>query len=160
MESDMNTARRAVVTGVIVLLCATIAQAKPNFSGRWKMNASRSDFGPITTPSSLVQQVTHEDPALKVVTTQVGEMGEFTVDSSYTTDGKECVNKFRDIERRSTVNWDGDSLVIESKMDIGGNAVTIGEKWSLSDDGKTLTINRHLKGPEGETDLRTVLEKQ
>jgi len=156
----MNTARRAVLICVIALLCTTVAQAKPNFSGRWKMNASRSDFGAIAAPTSLVQQVTHNDPDLKVVTTQVGEMGDFTLEYSYTTDGKECVNKFRDIERKSTVKWEGDTLVIESRMDVGGNAVTVIEKWSLSEDGKTLTSNRLLKGPEGETNVKTVLEKQ
>jgi hypothetical protein len=124
------------------------------------MNASRSDFGAIAAPTSLVQQVTHNDPDLKVVTTQVGEMGDFTLEYSYTTDGKECVNKFRDIERKSTVKWEGDTLVIESRMDVGGNAVTVIEKWSLSEDGKTLTSNRLLKGPEGETNVKTVLEKQ
>jgi len=160
MESDMNPARRAVAAGVMMFLCATIAQAKPNFSGQWKMNASRSEFGAITAPTSLVQQVTHNEPNLKVVTHQVGEMGDFALEYTYTTDGKECVNKFRDIERRSTVNWEGDTLVIQSRMDIQGNALSVTEKWSLSEDGTVLTITRRLKGPEGETDVKTVLEKQ
>ena len=156
----MNKTMRAAVISVMVLLCTAMAQAKPNFSGQWKLNASLSDFGTMTVPTSLVQQVTHGEPDLKVVTTMVGEMGEFKVENSYTTDGKECVNKFNNIERRSTLTWAGDTLVIESKMDMGGNAVTVSEKWSLSEDGKTLTIIRHLKGPEGETDIKTVLEKQ
>ncbi len=156
----MNDAKRAVVAGAIVLLCTAMAQAKPNFSGQWKMNASLSDFGAMTPPTSLVQEITHNDPDLKVVTTQAGEMGEFKVESTYTTDGKECVNKFRNIERKSTLTWAGDSLVIESKLDMEGNVVTVSEKWTLSEDGKTLTISRHLKGPEGETRVKTVLEKQ
>jgi hypothetical protein len=156
----MNAAKRAVVTCVMVILCTTVAQAKPNFSGSWTMNASRSDFGAIAKPTSLVQQVTHNDPDLRVVTTQVGEMGDFTLEFSYTTDGKECVNKFRDIERKSTVKWEGDTLVFESRMDLRGNVVTVIETWSLSQDGKTLTSNRLLKGPEGETNAKTVLEKQ
>ncbi len=156
----MNRTRRAVVAGAMMLLSTAFALAKPNFSGRWKMNASLSDFGTMTAPTSLVQQITHNDPDLKVVTTQVGEMGEFKIESSYTTDGKECVNKFNNLERKSTLTWAGDTLVIESKMDMRGNAVVISEKWSLSEDGRILTIQRHLKGPEGETDIRTVLEKQ
>ncbi len=137
-----------------------IALAKPNFSGRWRMNASQSEFGAIAPPSSLVLQVAHNDPDLKVITTQAGEMGEFTIEFSYTTDGRECVNRVRDIERKSTVRREGDTLVIESRMDLEGNAVTVIEKWNLSEDGKTLTSTRLLKGPEGETTVRTVLEKQ
>jgi hypothetical protein len=144
----------------MVVFCATLAQAKPNFSGRWKINTSKSEFGEIPTPASHAEQITHNDPNLKVVTTQAGEMGEFTLEYTYTTDGKECINKFRGIDRKSTAKWEGDSLVIESRMDVEGNAVTVTEKWVLSQDGKTLTVHRHLKGPEGETDVKTVLEKQ
>ncbi len=156
----MSATKRVAVTGVMMLLCATMVLAKPNFSGRWKMNASLSNFGEVPTPTSLVQQITHNDPELKVTTNQVGEMGEFTLDYSYTTDGKECVNKFRNIDRKSTAQWEGDTLVIDSKMNLEGNAVTVIERWSLSEDGKTLTNHRVLKGPEGETRVKTVMEKQ
>ncbi len=139
---------------------ATVALAKPNFSGDWKMNPAKSDFGSLPAPTSIVQKITHNEPNLKVVTTQVGEMGEFTIEYSYSTDGKECVNNFRGTERKSTLKWDGDTLVIESKMDLQGNALSISEKWSLSDDGKTLTVARHMAGPQGEMDLKTVMEKQ
>ncbi len=143
-----------------LLLCAVAAQAKPNFSGEWKLNASKSDFGMMPAPTSLVQKITHNDPELKVVRTQVSERGEFTNESVYTTDGKECVNKSRFGETKSTLKWDGDVLVIESKMDFQGNAVTVTEKWSLSEDGKTLTLNRHFSSSQGEGDVKTVLEKQ
>jgi hypothetical protein len=156
----MRFAKRTAASGVMILLCATMALAKPNFSGRWKMNPARSDFGEVPTPTSLEQQVTHNDPDLKVITNQAGEMGEFTHEYSYTTDGKECVNKFRNIDRKSTARWEGDTLVIESKMNVEGNAVTVLERWSLSEDGKFLTNHRVLKGPEGETKLKTVFEKQ
>ena len=87
-------------------------------------------------------------------------MGEFTVEYAYSTDGKECLNKFRGMDRKSTLKWDGDTLVIESKMEIQGNAVSLLEKWSLSEDGKTLTINRHFASNMGEMDQKVVMEKQ
>lgn len=156
----MRTRNLWVGPGIALLLLATNAHAKPNFTGDWKMNPAKSAFGSMPTPTSIVQKITHEEPNLKVVTTQVGEMGEFTVEYGYTTDGKECVNKFRDLDRKSTLKWDGDTLVIESKLDVQGNAISVTEKWSLSEDGKTLTVNRHFAGPEGETDAKTVMEKQ
>jgi hypothetical protein len=149
-----------VASGITLLLFAVNGHAKPNFSGDWKMNPAKSDFGSMPAPTSIVQKIVHNEPDIKVITTQVGEMGEFTADYSYTTDGKECVNKFRDIDRKSTLNWEGDTLVIESKMDVQGNAVGVTEKWSLSEDGKTLTVNRHFVGPQGEADAKTVMEKQ
>ena len=159
-ESAMMAARRVVAAGVMALLGTAMAVAKPNFSGWWTLNVSRSEFGTVPKPTSHVEQVTHNEPSLKVRTTQVGEMGEFTTDYSYTTDGTECLNKFRGIDRRSTARWDGDSLVIESRMDIEGNPLTVTERWTLSQDGKILSIHRHIKGPEGETDVKTILEKE
>jgi hypothetical protein len=38
--------------------------------------------------------------------------------------------------------------------------VTITEKWSLSGDGKSLTILRHFATSQGEMDNKLVLEKQ
>ena len=40
------------------------------------------------------------------------------------------------------------------------NPVTMGEKWTLTEDGKTLTVNRHFSGPQGDGDAKTVMEKQ
>jgi len=156
----MKTAKWIVVAGLMLLLCAAMAQAKPNFSGDWKMNATKSDFGQMPAPTSMTQKVTHNDPNLKVVTTRASENGEFTNDAAYTTDGKECINKGRMGETKSTLKWDGDTLVIESKADFQGNAVTITNKWSLSEDGKTLTVNSHFASSMGEGDSKIVYEKQ
>ncbi len=156
----MKTGMKLGLSAMVLLSCATAAFAKPNFTGEWKMNPSKSDFGMMPAPSSIVQKITHSEPDLRVVSTQVGQQGEFTSDSKYTTDGKECVNKFREFERKSTLKWDGDTLMIESKMEFQGNPVTITERWSLSEDGKTLTVNRHFSSSLGEGDAKTVLDKQ
>jgi hypothetical protein len=156
----MKNSGRLLIGVSMLLLCYSIAQAKPNFSGEWKMNVAKSDFGPMPAPTSAVQKVNHNEPELKVARTQVSERGEFTTESAYTTDGKECVNKTRMGESKSTLKWDGDVLVIESKMDFQGSPVTITEKWNLSADGKVLTLDRHFSSAQGEGDTKTVFEKQ
>jgi hypothetical protein len=41
----------------LTILAGTVAAAdKPNFSGDWKMNAAKSNFGPIPGPSSIVRR--------------------------------------------------------------------------------------------------------
>jgi hypothetical protein len=156
----MKKAKWIIVAGLMLLLCAVIAQAKPNFSGDWKMNPAKSDFGQMPAPTSMVQKITHDDPDLKVTSTSVSERGEFTNNLAYTTDGKECTNKTRMGESKSTLKWDGDTLVFETKADFQGNAVTITSKWTLSEDGKILTVNTHFSSSMGEGDSKTVLEKQ
>jgi len=150
-----------VLAGLLLLAASAPAQSKPNFSGDWKLNIAKSTFGQMPAPSSLTEKITHADPSLKVQTAQSGDFGDFNSDFSFTTDGKECQNAMGDLfKMTSTVKWDGDILMFDSKMDFQGNAMTGTEKWSLSPDGKTLTVQRHFNGPMGEGDAVMVLDKQ
>lgn len=143
-----------------VVMCAAVAQAKPNFTGEWKLNTSKSNFGAMPAPTNMTQKITHSDPQLKVETSVVTDNGDFSNTSTFTTDGKECVNQMFNTDVKSTVTWDGDTLSIESKMEFQGDAVKFTEKWTLSEDGKTLTKSAHFSGPQGEGDSKTVFEKQ
>jgi hypothetical protein len=137
------------------------AQAKTDFSGTWKLNTSKSDFGPMPPPDSLSEKITHQDPSLKATVTSTGGMqGDMTYDVSYTTDGKECVNHLGENEFKSTVNWEGDELVVNTKGSFGGNDFTSKDRWTLSSDGKTLSVARHLSSAMGEADIKTVFDKQ
>jgi hypothetical protein len=159
----MRTMRRTglILAGLLFLAASASAQGKPNFSGDWKLNASKSNFGQMPAPTSLTQKITHADPSLKVQTAQSGDFGDINSDFSFTTDGKECQNAIGDMfKMTSTVKWDGDILLFDSKMDIQGNAMSGTDKWSLSPDGKTLTVQRHFVSPMGEGDAVIVLDKQ
>jgi len=136
------------------------AQAKPNFSGSWKLNTSKSEFGPMPAPDSRTDTIAHADPDIKDSVTQSGQMGELTAEMKYSTDGKETTNTMRGNEIKSTAKWDGDELVVASKTSFNGADVTLNDRWSLSPDGKTLTIARHAISPMGEADQKIVLEKQ
>jgi hypothetical protein len=136
------------------------AQAKPNFSGTWKLNTSKSDFGAMPAPDTRTDKITHEDPDLKDSYTQSGQMGEITAEMKYSTDGRETTNSVRGNEIKSTAKWEGDELAIDGKASFNGADVTLKDRWSLSADGKTLTIQRHVNSPMGETDQKIVLEKQ
>jgi hypothetical protein len=136
------------------------AQAKPNFSGSWKLNAAKSDFGAMPAPDSRADKIVHQDPDLTDSFTQSGQMGEITADMKYSTDGKETTNTLRGNQVKSTAKWEGDELAISGKTQFNGADVTMNDHWALSADGKTLTITRHVVSPMGETDQKIVLEKQ
>lgn len=144
----------------LTALLATAAFAKPNFAGDWKMNAAKSEFGQFPAPSSMTQKITHEDPALKVATKMATDNGDFDMEASYTTDGKESTNQFGPNQMKSVLKWDGDILTAETKGRFGDNDFTLTDKWELSADGKTLTIRRHWASAMGEMDQKIVLDKQ
>ena len=159
----MRTMRRTglILAGLLLLAASASAQTKPNFSGDWKLNAAKSNFGQMPAPTSLTEKITHSDPSLKVQTAQSGDYGDLNSDFSFTTDGKECQNAMGDMfKMTSTVKWDGDILMFDSKMDFQGTAMTGVDKWSLSPDGKSITVQRHFNGPMGEGDAVIVLDKQ
>ncbi|HZT38057.1 MAG TPA: hypothetical protein VFA28_09165 [Bryobacteraceae bacterium] len=154
--------RRALILVVPALAVGLAGQAfaKPNFTGDWKLNADKSNFGPIPPPTAMTLNIEHSDPNLKILTKQSGAQGDMEYEAKYTTDGKESVNKFGEAEAKSVVNWDGDALVNDTKLSINGNEITIKSKWTLSEDGKVLTNNAHLVSPQGELDMTQVFEKQ
>src|SRR5260370_27983283 len=139
---------------------ALAAQSKPNFSGTWKLNLSKSDFGPLPAPSSRTDVIEHADPALKISTTAETQQGKQSTTANFTTDGKEVMNKQGPRDIKSTVTWEGTNLVVNSKFSFNDNDVTIKSVWTLSDDAKTLTLNAHLAAQMGEADRTMVFEKQ
>ena len=154
----------AVFTALFVIFLAALvcpAQAGPNFSGDWKMNIAKSDFGPVPAPEVLTRSIKHNDPAIEISTHQKGARGEVNSELKYTTDCKPCVNTVQGAEAKGVAKWTGDSLVIESERDFQGTAITSKETWTLSDGGKTLTIRNHVSVPkQGEYDLKYVFDKQ
>ena len=137
------------------------AQAAPNFSGEWKMNIAKSDFGSVPAPEVLTRNIKHSDPQLGIATHQKGARGEVNTELKYTTDGKVCTNQVQGGEAKGTAVWQGDHLVIDSERDFQGTPIKLKETWVLSDGGKTLTITSHVSVPnQGEFDIRYVFDKQ
>src|ERR1039458_8701866 len=87
------TSWRILIALAILALAGLPALAKPNFTGDWKLNAPKSTFGQMPAPDSMTYKVTHADPKLSTAIKQSGQMGEFEMQASYTTDGKECTNE-------------------------------------------------------------------
>jgi hypothetical protein len=153
--------RLLLIPILLLAVCCAAADA-PNFSGIWKMDPARSDFGPQTAPQSAEYVVRH-----------VGA----TVAFNFTQDGKTIrVDLIPDNEERITSTteetavltrcyWSGSVLVIESreKRRFGNQAstgVTWTSLWSLSADGKELTIDKTIHTGEGEFKQKVLFVKQ
>jgi hypothetical protein len=145
---------------MLVISAGVYAADKPDFSGTWKMDPDKSLFGPMPPPASMTLVIDHKDPDISVNQTSTGPGGDQNVTSKYSTDGKETVNNFMGTEVKSKAHWDGKMLVIDSSLDAGGGPVKVTSKWSLSDDGKTLTDALNISSPQGDLDITYVLAKQ
>ncbi len=145
---------------VALTAASAFAQQKPDFSGTWKMNVAKSDFGALPGPDSRTDVITHKEPSLTNEVTAEGAGGKQQYTAKYTTDGKEVTNQMGPREVKSTMKWEGSNLVISSKFMYNDSEVTAQSTWALSADGKTLTVSTHYVSAMGETDQKAVLEKQ
>ena len=156
----------SLLVALFVLSSAGVSSAQdlPDFSGKWSLDAAKSDFGPMPPPESMTYVVDHKEPALKIVTTQKGQQGETTNERNVTTDGKDNVNKLRmpmgETDVKSTTKWTGKTLVTAFKLDMQGMTLDIVESWKLSDDGKVLTVLREIGTDQGNFAVTTVFNKQ
>src|SRR5581483_12410499 len=98
-------------TIILAAALAVASQAAPNFTGNWKMNVAKSDFGPVPAPEELTRVIKHADPNLEIKTHQKGAQGDVSTELKYTTDGKPCINKVNGSDSAGTAKFEGDSLI-------------------------------------------------
>lgn len=157
-------ARLATVATALTLGAGAVAaQSKaPDLSGTWEMDATRSDFGPSPKPAKMTLTITQTGATrMTIVTASRTEMGDQSITSNYTIDGAPHQMPTRDnVAQTSTTRWDAGTFVVDAKMTQDTVSVGVRTRFTLSPDGKLLTINRHISAPGGEADLRIVFVKQ
>ncbi len=135
-------------------------QARPNFSGRWRMARDRCEFHGFKMPDMIVRVVDHHDPVLNLHTVQTVSGKTHMADVSYNTDGTSAGNTISGREAQSKAFWDGQDLVIRTTMKTSkGDNEVIEDRWQLSPDGETLTTISHVETDRGGADLKLVCLK-
>ena len=153
--------KKLMSTLFVIAAAAQMALAadKPDFSGSWKMDADKSTFGPMPPPTAMSRKIDHKDPAISVEESRSGAQ-DMTMTMKYSTDGKETTNSLMGNDVKSKAVWEGKTLVITSAANFGGSDVKLVDKWTLADDGKTLTDVQAISAPQGDFELTWVLVKQ
>ena len=141
--------------------CLCVAADKPNFSGTWEMDASKSNFGTGPLPSKLVRTVVQDGDQITVNTVSTSDQGDIKTASKFVADGKtETTNTTRFGAAKSTATWKGDALEMSTKLEVQGVAITQFESWTLSNDAKVLTSKGSLTAPQGTMATMLVMTKQ
>lgn len=156
----MTQATRILI-GTLTFAFGIALAARPDFSGEWKLNTSKSDFGPAPAPSSRMDKIVQSGATLKITRTQVTDAGSGTAELNCKTDGTACDITLTGaaVKFSGAFKWVDDQLTFDAKGTYNGGDLTIHEKWGLSPDGKTITILRHVSVAEGEVDQTLILEK-
>jgi hypothetical protein len=144
------------------------AQDKTNFSGTWKLNVAKSEFGPVPPPTSQTQVIEQKDNDFTCTLDSDSDNGKEHAVLTFTADGKEVVvpadspNAHQGQFNLQTIkaDWDGPSLIVTETGAYSGMDVHSKRTYSLSADGKVLTIALHLTLSMGDLDLKWVYDKQ
>ena len=141
---------------MLVLTSATAEPVKPNFTGEWVMDLSKSSFGPIYPPTSFVRKIVHHEPNIEIFDEQVDGSPPST--RKLTTDGQSSLLDIAGMAVSASIVWDGRDLVATTT--VGSINLKFLDRITLSTDGNILTSQTHVSSPQGESDLTIVFERQ
>jgi len=148
---------------IVVLLSAlAYAAAQPNFSGIWKIDPEKSDWGPQPAPLQVEYVIRHVGSTIAFNYKQDGRMTRVDI----VPDNEERVtDTTEEIATWTRAHWSGDALVLEARQRkrFGTESVTGASwtsKWTLSDDGKELIIDRTLRAAGAEASQHLVFTRQ
>ncbi len=129
-----------VVVLAVAIAAVAVAQGKPDFSGKWAPKVDPNAAPPAGGgggrggggPMAVKQTATE--------LTQERTMGETVMSTVYKLDGTESVNKTQRGESKSIAKFDGAKLVVKTVAEGPNGPTETTATWSLSADGKELTI--------------------
>ena len=149
----------AIAALALLAVSGIVAAAdKPNFSGEWKMNSARSDFGTLPPPTSFVRKIAHADPSLTIVENQSAGGAETTTTRALTTDGKISSLELNGVTAACAATWDGTALIATTTLDNVG--LKFKDNMSLSSDGKVLTSKVQIATAQGDAEITIVFDRQ
>jgi len=128
---------RALTLVAVAAMTIAAAQAPANFAGKWTLVA---DPNAPPVMGGLGQEANITQDASTLTITRTTQMGTFT--SNYKLDGSESKNTLNiqgnSVDQISTAKWDGGKLLVNTKMDFGGDPVELKMVMSLDPSGNLL----------------------
>ncbi len=133
----------------------------PSFSGYWKLDSAKSDFGGMPVPDSAGYVIRHIGAKLTFDYTQDSK----TTRVDITTDGQErMTDSNEETEIWTRAYWEGPVLVFEARQRPrpahDNPNVRWTSRWKLSPDGKVLTIARQITAPQGQLNQVLVFSRE
>ena len=131
---------KRIVFATIGLAVYLISQGRPDFSGSWAIDRSRSHFGPLQPPDVFERTIRQSPNQIHSFTHQAGQHGDSHTNVQFSLDGKDNVISLHGDQARVTGKWQMSSLLVETKRKNAEGEIVSSETWSLEEGGKALLI--------------------
>jgi hypothetical protein len=157
----------SLMATLLLVPVVSFAADKPDFTGQWTLNESKSDLGEGGSFAAIKMTVTQKGNSLTIERTRTGRDGEERTNSeTFTMDGKENIVEGENRTTTSVVTWsaDGSALTIKAKREFERQGETFEmnstEVWTLAEGGKTLHIKSESSSQRGERSATLVYDKK
>jgi hypothetical protein len=146
----------------LLAITPSFAATPPNFSGIWKMDSQKSDWGPQPQPQSVEYVIRHVGSKVSFNYIQDGKISRVDI----IPDNEERITNTNEENATWTrAYWSGDELVLEARerRRYGTQAATGPSwvsRWSLSPDGQEFIIERTLRNEGQEAAQHLVFTRQ
>jgi len=141
---------------LLVVASISLGASKPNFSGEWQLNLSKSNYGAMPAPASLLRKITHADPSLEIVDDEIGGRRTGVRTRKYMA-GQTTNFEINGAAVEGTAAWDGASLIVTTKVDSVG--LLFKDKMSLSADSRQLTSEVQIDSSQGTAQVKLVFDR-
>jgi hypothetical protein len=141
---------------LLVVASISLGASKPNFSGEWQLNLSKSNYGAMPGPTSLLRKITHADPLLEIVDDQNGGRRTGVSTRKYM-EGQTTNFEVNGAAVEGSAVWEGASLIVTTKVDSVG--LLFKDRMSLSADGKQLTSDVQIDSGQGTSQVKLVFDR-
>lgn len=152
--------RNTVIAWFVVMLLGTSAwgQDRPDLSGTWQLNVAKSEYGDMQGPSSRTDVIEQHANEIRESVLAEGRHKTQQYTLTFSTDGKKTefpvgaeVHMGSVTLQSISATWQDKSLIVLEKVRFQDSDLVVKNKYTLSPDGKLLTIATSLNGEVLET---------
>ena len=146
--------RISLYSASLALCVSSLVAQTPSLTGVWKANIDASNFGRMK-PNAYMMIIQQQGSTLRETIGDSGMMGEYRSSFTFNTTGQDSRNSFRGMPEHSKAQLTGGTLTIDSTV-VGPRPQTMNDKYTLSADGNTLTIDSVITR-EGKDNPQTIV---
>lgn len=159
----------SILLALSILIAPAAGPTRPDFSGRWELDAAKSEGLPPETKQSMTVKQTGDRLEVEMKITAPEDR---TLNDTYVLSGKPAeftpalLGGGKAKKGTRTASWSADGsgmdVIEEAEVETSEGADTIKGKrtWRLSEGGKVLTIEIDLAGGKGSIKGKRVYRKQ
>lgn len=156
---------KTLLNGVLLcfLMSLPVLAQQPSFTGKWKLDKDRSFSNPAGLDQTM--NVTQEGHQVKLEAQVKTARGEQTIKEDYTLDDKEAdftpaAPPNAKGKRKAAWLPNGRGMLVSDVVTVDGKTVSqLARKWTLSTDGKTLTVDYFNDTERGSFESKRVFNK-